>query len=318
MIRRLARTTRVYITDHQGLVGSAVWRHLRSRGFTELVGAPSSDLDLRDDRAVDGFFAAHRPEVVVLAGGRVGGGGADGTGPAQFLADRLRIQVNVLEAAHRVHVRRLVFLGSPDVYPAFAPQPIPERALLTGIPEPTNDAYALAEIAGIVHVRAMRREHGHAWISVIPSTLYGSGDSIQLVDGQIVPTMIRRFWEAAGGAGPAVLAGTGSPRRELLHVDDLAAACLFLLENYDGDEHVNVGTGTDVSMAELAQLVAHVVGYDGPIAWDATKADGVPRRLLDVSKLTTLGWRPRIGLREGVEGAYACFLEQHGAVRGLA
>jgi GDP-L-fucose synthase len=316
--RTLSRTARVYIAGHRGLVGSAVWRHLRSQGFTDLVGASSADLDLRDDRAVDAFFAVHRPQVVVLAAARVGGILANSSRPADFLGDNLRIQVNVLEAAHRAGVRRLLFLGSSCIYPKFAPQPIPERALLTGILEPTNDAYAIAKIAGVLHVQAMRRQHGHGWISAMPTNLYGPGDSFDLASSHVLPAMIRKFSEAKGGGGPVTLWGTGSPRREFLHVDDLAAACLFLLENYDGDEHVNVGTGTDVSIAELARLVADVVGYDGPVTWDVTKPDGTPRKLLDVSRLTTLGWRARIGLREGLENTYAWFLEQHGAVRGLA
>jgi GDP-L-fucose synthase len=313
----LPRTTRVYVAGHRGLVGSAVWRHLRSQGFSDLVGASSSDLDLRDDRAVDAFFSVHRPEVVVLAAARVGGILANASRPAEFLGDNLRIQVNVLEAAHRVGARRLLFLGSSCIYPKFASQPIPERALLTGILEPTNDAYAIAKIAGILHVQAMRRQHGHAWISAMPTNLYGPGDSFDLAGSHVLPAMIRRFSEAKGGGGPVTLWGTGTPRREFLHVDDLAAACLFLLENYDGDEHVNVGTGTDVSIAELARLVADVVGYDGPVTWDATKPDGTPRKLLDVAKLTTLGWRARIGLREGLKSTYAWFLEQHGAIRGV-
>jgi GDP-L-fucose synthase len=309
---------RVYVAGHRGLVGSAVWRHLRSRGFTDLVGAPSSDLDLRDDRAVDAFFDVHRPDVVVLAAARVGGILANASRPADFLGDNLRIQVNVLEAAHRVGVRRLLFLGSSCIYPKLAPQPIAEAALLTGPLEPTNEWYAVAKIAGVMHVQAMRRQHGHPWISVMPTNLYGPGDSFDLAASHVLPAMIRKFFEAKGDGGLVTLWGTGTPRREFLHVDDLAAACLFLMENYDGDEHVNVGTGTDVSIAELALLVADVVGYDGPITWDPTKPDGTPRKLLDVSKLSTLGWRARIGLREGLEATYAWFLEHHGAVRGLA
>jgi GDP-L-fucose synthase len=315
---KLPRTTRIYVAGHRGLVGSAVWRRLRADGFTDLVGASSADLDLRDERGVDAFFAVHQPEVVVLAAARVGGILANASRPAEFLGDNLRIQVNVLEAAHRAGVQRLLFLGSSCIYPKFAPQPIPERALLTGILEPTNDAYAIAKIAGILHVQAVRRQYGHAWISAMPTNLYGPGDSFDLAQSHVLPAMIRKFAEGKAGGGPVSLWGTGSPRREFLHVDDLASACLFLLENYDGDEHVNVGTGTDVSIAELAELVADVVGYDGPVAWDATKPDGTPRKLLDVSKLAALGWRARVGLRDGLESTYEWFLEQQGAVRGLA
>lgn len=315
---QLPRSARIYVAGHRGLVGSAVWRHLRAQGFTDLVGASSADLDLRDERGVDAFFAVHQPEVVILAAARVGGILANASRPAEFLGDNLRIQVNVLEAAHRAEVRRLLFLGSSCIYPKFAPQPIPERALLTGILEPTNDAYAIAKIAGILHVQAIRRQHGRAWISAMPTNLYGPGDSFDLAQSHVLPAMIRKFADAKAGGGPVTLWGTGSPRREFLHVDDLASACLFLLEHYDGDEHVNVGTGTDVSIAGLAELVADVVGYDGPVTWDATKPDGTPRKLLDVSKLAELGWRARIGLRDGLRSTYEWFLEQQGAVRGLA
>ena len=315
---QLPRSARIYVAGHRGLVGSAVWRHLRAQGFTDLVGASSADLDLRDERGVDAFFAVHQPEVVILAAARVGGILANASRPAEFLGDNLRIQVNVLEAAHRAEVRRLLFLGSSCIYPKFAPQPIPERALLTGILEPTNDAYAIAKIAGILHVQAIRRQHGRAWISAMPTNLYGPGDSFDFAQSHVLPAMIRKFADAKAGGGPVTLWGTGSPRREFLHVDDLASACLFLLEHYDGDEHVNVGTGTDVSIAGLAELVADVVGYDGPVTWDATKPDGTPRKLLDVSKLAELGWRARIGLRDGLRSTYEWFLEQQGAVRGLA
>ncbi|MGZ4650125.1 MAG: GDP-L-fucose synthase family protein [Kineosporiaceae bacterium] len=314
----LRRDSRIYVAGHRGLVGSAVWRHLDAQGFTNLIGAPSTDLDLRDDGAVDAFFTVHQPEVVVLAAARVGGIMANATRPADFLGDNLRIQVNVIEAAHRAGVDRLLFLGSSCIYPKFAPQPIPERALLTGILEPTNDAYAIAKIAGILHVQAMRRQHGHRWISAMPANLYGPGDSFDLAGSHVLPAMIRKFCEARSGGGPVTLWGSGAPRREFLHVDDLAAACLFLMEQYDGEEHVNVGTGRDVTVAELAGVVAEVVGYDGPVIWDVTKPDGTPRKLLDTSKITALGWRPTVGLREGIESTYAWFLQQQGAVRGVA
>jgi len=297
----------VYVAGHRGLVGSAVWRHLRAQGFTRLVGAGSDELDLRDARAVEVFMAVHRPRVVVLAAARVGGIMANATYPADFLADNLRIQLNVLESAHRVGVERLLFLGSSCIYPRLAPQPIPESALLGGALEPTNDAYAIAKIAGLLHVRAMRRQHGHAWISAMPTNLYGPGDSFDLATSHVLPALLRRFHEAAGGGGPVTLWGSGTPRREFLHVDDLAAACLFLLENHDDDEHVNVGTGTDVTIAELAALIARTVGYDGPVLWDGDKPDGTPRKLLDVSRLTALGWQARIGLEEGLATTYAWY-----------
>jgi GDP-L-fucose synthase len=314
--RELDRDAVVYVAGHRGLVGSAVWRHLTRQGFRRLVGATSTELDLRDRAATQAFFEVHRPQVVVLAAAKVGGILANTTYPADFLGDNLRIQVNVLEAAHAVGVERLLLLGSSCIYPKFAPQPIPEDALLTGTLEPTNDAYAIAKIAGILHVQAMRRQHGHRWISAMPTNLYGPGDNFDLAGSHVLPAMIRKFHDARTTGGPVTLWGTGSPRREFLHVDDLAAASLHLLGHYDDDQHVNVGTGTDVSIAELASTVAKVVGYDGPVEWDTSKPDGTPRKLLDVSRLTSLGWRASIELDEGIAGTYAWFLEQHGQVRG--
>jgi GDP-L-fucose synthase len=306
----------VYVAGHRGLVGAAVWRHLAASGFSRLVGASSADLDLRDERAVEAFFAVHRPEVVVLAAAKVGGILANAGRPADFIGDNLRIQVNVLEAAHRAGVQRLLFLGSSCIYPKFTPQPIPESALLTGALEATNDAYAIAKIAGVLHVQAMRRQYGHAWISAMPTNLYGPGDNFDRTGSHVLPAMIRKFDEAARDGGQVTLWGSGAPRREFLHVDDLAAACLHLLEHYDGDEHVNVGTGTDVTIAQLAGIVAKVVGYDGPVAWDAGKPDGTPRKLLDVTRLTGLGWRASIPLDEGIEATYAWYRAHAGSVRG--
>jgi GDP-L-fucose synthase len=314
--RELSRDARIYVAGHRGLVGSAVWRQLETQGFTDLVGATSNELDLRDQAATLAFFEAHRPQVVVLAAAKVGGILANNTYPADFLGDNLRIQVNVLEAAHGVGVERLLLLGSSCIYPKFAAQPMPESALLTGTLEPTNDAYAIVKIAGILHVQAMRRQHGHRWISAMPTNLYGPGDNFDLAGSHVLPAMIRKFHEGASTGGPVPLWGTGTPRREFLHVDDMAAACLHLLEHYDGDEHVNVGAGTDVSIAELASTVAKVVGYDGPIEWDTSKPDGTPRKLLDVTKLTELGWTASIPLDEGIAGTYQWFLHQHGHVRG--
>ena len=313
---RLGREKPIYVAGHRGLVGSAVWRHLEAQGFVNLIGASSRDLDLRDQVATRAFFETHRPEAVVLAAAKVGGILANNTYPADFLGDNLRIQVNVLEAAHTVGVERLLLLGSSCIYPKFAPQPIPESALLTGTLEPTNDAYAIAKIAGILHVQAMRRQHGHRWISAMPTNLYGPGDNFDLAGSHVLPAMIRKFHDAATKGTPVKLWGTGTPRREFLHVDDMAAACLHLLEHYDGDEHVNVGTGTDVSISELAATVAKVVGYDGPVEWDTSKPDGTHRKLLDVTKLTDLGWTASIPLDEGIADTYRWFLEQHGTVRG--
>jgi GDP-L-fucose synthase len=292
----------VHVAGHRGMVGSAVWRHLEAHGFTGLVGRSSAELDLRDRPAVDAFYDEVRPSYVVLAAAKVGGILANATQPAEFLSDNLRIQVNVLDAAARVGVKRLLFLGSSCIYPKLAPQPITEDCLLTGPLEPTNDAYAIAKIAGVLHVQALRREHGCSFISAMPTNLYGPGDNYDLATSHVLPAMIRRFHDAkASGATSVTLWGSGSPRREFLHVDDLARACLLLLERYDDPMPVNVGVGEDVTIRELAELVASVVGYDGTIEWDASKPDGTPRKLLDVSRLRALGWAPRIDLRAGIE-----------------
>lgn len=307
---RLQRDARVYVAGHRGLVGSAVCRHLTGEGFTDLVGRSSGDLDLRDREQVFAFFGETRPQHVILAAARVGGILANSTQPADFLSDNLRIQVNVLDAAAEHGVERLLFLGSSCIYPRLAPQPIPESALLTGPLEATNDAYAIAKIAGLLHVQAMRRQHGLPWISAMPTNLYGPGDSFAPESSHVLPALIRRFDEARRTGAPAVtLWGTGTPRREFLHVDDLARACLALLEGYDAPEPVNVGTGTDLSIRELAELVARVVGYDGAIGWDPSMPDGTPRKLLDVSRIQQLGWTAEIGLETGVRATYSWYLE---------
>jgi GDP-L-fucose synthase len=297
----LDRDATVYVAGHRGLVGSAVWRHLKREGFTHLVGRTSAELDLRDRDAVFQFLAAQRAEVVVLAAAKVGGILANATRPANFLSDNLRIQVNVLDAARATGVLRLLFLGSSCVYPKYAPQPITEDALLTGPLEPTNDAYAIAKIAGLLHVQALRRQHGVSYISAMPANLYGPGDNFDLEDSHVLPALIRRFHEARQSSAPSVTVwGSGAPRREFLHVDDLARACLFLLEHYDAPEPVNVGTGEDVTIRKLAELVAGIVGYTGDIVWDEAKPDGTPRKLLDVSCLGRLGWKPKIPLVDGI------------------
>jgi GDP-L-fucose synthase len=306
----LPRDARVYVAGHRGLVGSAVWRHLRAQGFSRLVGRSSSELDLRDRDAVYAFLDAERPDVVVLAAARVGGIMANATRPADFLSDNLRIQVNVLDAAAETGVERLLFLGSSCIYPRLAPQPIPESALLTGPLEPTNDAYAIAKIAGVLHVQALRRQHGLAYVSAMPTNLYGPGDSFDLRNAHVLPALVRRFHEAkAAGAAEVVLWGSGTPRREFLHVDDLARACLVLLEQYDDPEPVNVGVGEDLSIAELAAAVADVVGYDGAVRFDHEHPDGTPRKLLDVTRIQKLGWSAEITLSEGLRGTYAWYLD---------
>ncbi len=301
----LSPDARVYVAGHRGMVGSALWRALDGAGFTNLIGWSSSEVDLTDrDAAMDAVLSA-RPDVVVDAAARVGGIMANSTYPAEFLADNLRIQTNLFEAAHAAGVDRLLFLGSSCIYPKLAPQPIPESALLTGPLEETNNAYAIAKISGIIGVQSYRREYGRHWISAMPTNLYGPGDNFDLQTAHVLPAMIRRFHEATNAGTPSVtLWGTGSPRREFLHVDDLAAACLHLLDTYDDPEHINVGVGDDETIADLAALVADVVGYSGSLEWDTSKPDGTPRKLLDVSRITALGWSPRIGLHDGVASTY--------------
>ena len=307
----------MYVAGHGGLVGSAVWRHLEAQGFTDLVGRSSAELDLRERDDVLDFFAKQQPEYVVLAAARVGGIMANATQPAEFLSDNLRIQLNVLDAAAAHGVQRLLFLGSSCIYPRLAPQPISESALLTGPLEPTNEAYAIAKIAGVLQVQALRRQHGLAYISVMPTNLYGPGDNFSPTGSHVLPALIRRFHEAKeSGAESVTLWGTGTPRREFLHVDDLARACLLLLERYDDDAPVNVGTGTDLTIAELADLVAGVVGYEGQIGWDPTKPDGTPRKVLDVTRIQELGWAAEIGLGQGLESTYAWYLDHGADLRG--
>ena len=299
---------RIYVAGHRGMVGSAVWRALESAGYSDLVGWSSSEVDLTDrDAAMDAVGSA-QPDVVVVAAAKVGGIMANATYPVEFLTDNLRIQTNLFEAAHAADVDRLLFLGSSCIYPRMAPQPIPESALLTGPLESTNDAYAIAKIAGIIGVQSYRHEYGRHWISAMPTNLYGPGDTFDLETAHVLPALIRRFHEASLAGAPSVtLWGTGSPRREFLHVDDLAAACLRLLDVYDEDEHINVGVGDDVTIAELAALVADVVGYSGEVEWDASKPDGTPRKLLDISRISALGWEPQIGLAEGIGSTYEMY-----------
>ncbi len=299
----------VYVAGHRGLVGGAITRALEARDLP-VLGRASSQLDLRDRDAVDAFFDVERPTHVVLAAAKVGGIMANSTYPADFLSDNLRIQVNVLDAAARTGVDRLIFLGSSCIYPKLAEQPIREDSLLTGALEPTNDAYAIAKIAGILQIQALRRQHGVSFVSAMPTNLYGPGDNFDLAASHVMPAMIRKVHEARQSGAPSVtMWGTGSPRREFLHVDDLAAAVLFLLEHYDSPDTINVGVGEDVTIRELAELVTMTIGYDGALDWDTSKPDGTPRKLLDVSRLRALGWTPTIGLPEGLAATYAWFLE---------
>jgi GDP-L-fucose synthase len=293
-----------------------VWRRLESAGFADLRGRSSAELDLRDRAAVFDFFAETRPRYVVLAAAKVGGILANDTHPVEFLSDNLRIQTNVLDAALEQRVERLLFLGSSCIYPRLAPQPIREDSLLTGHLEPTNDAYAIAKIAGILGVQAVRRQYGLPWISAMPTNLYGPNDNFSPKGSHVLPALIRRYDEAAvSGAESVTNWGTGSPRREFLHADDMADAVLHLLEHYDGPEQVNVGTGSDVTIREIAETIAGVVGFEGETAWDTSKPDGTPQKLLDVSKLAEAGWTAKIGLEEGLERTVAWYRDHVGALR---
>lgn len=299
--RPLDRNSTFYVAGHRGLVGSAIWRKLKAEGFTELVGRSSSELDLKDRDAVFDFFRRTQPRYVVLAAAKVGGILANSTYPVDFLSDNLRIQVNVMDAALETGVERLLFLGSSCIYPKLAPQPLKEEYILTGPLEPTNDAYAIAKIAGILHVQAVRRQFGKAWISAMPTNLYGPGDNFSRTGSHVLPALIRRYEEARlCGASSVRNWGTGGARREFLHVDDMAAACLFLLENFDGPEQVNVGTGSDVTIRAVAEMIARIVGYGGTSEWDTSMPDGTPQKVLDVSKLASAGWTAEINLEDGL------------------
>jgi GDP-L-fucose synthase len=307
----LDRGAPTFIAGHRGLVGSAVLRHLEKAGFSNLVTRTSAELDLRVAAGVDAFFAAERPATVVMAAAKVGGILANSTYPADFISDNLRMQVNVLDAAAEHGTTNLLFLGSSCIYPKLAPQPIREDSLLTGPLEETNDAYAIAKISGVLHVQALRRQHGLHYISAMPTNLYGPGDNFHPQNSHVLPGLIRRFHEAKLADAPTVTVwGTGTPLREFLHVDDLARACLYLLENYDEPAPINVGVGVDLTIRELAEMVADIVGYQGSLEFDASKPDGTPRKLLDVSKVHALGWRAEIELREGLDQTYAWYQEQ--------
>ena len=298
---QLDRSEPFYVAGHRGMVGSAIVRHLQSQGFTNVFGRTSQELDLKDRNAVFAFFEQTRPRYVVLAAAKVGGILANDTYPADFLSENLQIQTNVMDAALEFDVSRLLFMGSSCIYPKFAPQPIREDSLMTGHLEATNDAYAVAKIAGITQVQAIRRQHGKSWISAMPTNLYGPGDNYSEQGSHVLPAMIRRYETARVAHQEEIVNwGSGQPMREFLYVDDLAEASLFLLENYDGPSQVNVGVGEDLTIKELAEIVAEEVGFQGTTKWDTSKPDGTPRKLLDVSMLTELGWKAKTSLREGI------------------
>jgi len=304
---------RVWVAGHRGMVGSAIRRALEARGDVEVVGWTSAELDLTDRTATLDAVRDARPDVVVLAAAKVGGIVANSTAPVEFLSENVRIQCNVMEAAHAAGADRLLFLASSCIYPRDAAQPMTPDLLMTGPLERTNDAYAVAKLSGITLAQAYRRQHGRAWISCLPTNLYGPGDSYDLETSHVLPALIRRFHEAAEAGAPAVtLWGTGTPRREFLHVDDLAAACVRLLEVHDDADPVNIGTGEDLAISELARLVADVVGFGGDILWDTDRPDGTPRKLLDVTPMRALGWQPSIGLADGVRRTWEQYREHVG------
>lgn len=304
----LDRSAAFYVAGHRGMVGSAIFRHLEAKGFTNVFGRTSSALDLRDRAAVFAFFAETKPKYVVLAAAKVGGILANDTYPADFLSENLQIQVNVMDAALEYDVERLLFMGSSCIYPKFAPQPIREDSLMTGHLESTNDAYAVAKIAGITQVQAIRRQHSKTWISAMPTNLYGPGDNYSEKGSHVLPALIRRYETARlEGQEEVTNWGSGQPMREFLYVDDLAEASMFLLENYDGPSQVNVGVGEDLTIKDLAEIVAEEVGYLGTTKWDTSKPDGTPRKLLDVNMINDLGWKAKTSLREGIRLAIADF-----------
>ena len=306
--------SKIFVAGHRGMVGSAIVRALASQGFTQILTRSRAELDLLDRSAVREFFQKERPEFVIDAAARVGGIVANFEKPVEFLLENLTLQNNIIEAAADFGCAKLLFLGSSCIYPKHAPQPIREDALLTGPLEPTNDAYAIAKIAGIKLCQAYAREYGKNFLSAMPTNLYGPHDNFDLHTSHVLPALIRKIHEAKKSGAPEVLVwGTGTPRREFLHADDLADACVFLLKNYDSSELINIGSGTDVTIRELAELVCEVLGYDGTLAFDPTKPDGTPRKLMDSSRLFALGWKPRIPLREGIAHAHAWFLENQPA-----
>ncbi len=304
----MRKDSKIYVAGHQGLVGSAIVRTLEKKGFKNLVLRTRKELDLMDQKKVADFFKKEKLEYVFLAAAKVGGIMANKTYPAQFIHENLVIESNIIDNAYRSNVKKLLFLGSSCIYPKLAPQPIKEKYLLTGELEPTNHTYAVAKIAGIIMCQSYNKQYGINFISVMPTNLYGQNDNFDLENSHVLPALIRKFHEAKiSNAGEVTVWGTGSPKREFLHVDDLAEACLYLMQKYNNPEIVNIGTGTDISIKALAEKIKSVVEYNGKITWDKTKPDGTPRKLLDVSKLRKLGWEHKISLEDGLETTYRWF-----------
>jgi GDP-L-fucose synthase len=310
------KRAKIFVAGHRGLVGSAIVRRLVAEGYRRIVTRDRSELDLRDRTGVDRLFAAERPEYVVLAAAKVGGILANSTYPAEFIHDNLEIQTHVIDASYRAGVRKLLFLGSSCIYPKHAPQPLKEEYLLTGQLEPTNEAYAVAKISGLTMCRAYHRQFGFNAITAMPTNLYGPGDRFDAENSHVIPALMRRIHEAKHERRKSVVVwGTGRPRREFMHADDLADACLFLMERHDGPDPINVGVGTDVSIRQLAEMIADVVGFSGVVEYDATKPDGTPRKLLDVSRVSAMGWSARIDLHAGLQHTYGWYAAHAGAPR---
>ena len=307
----IARTARIYVAGHRGLVGSAIWRELERSGFTGLIARTHGELDLLDAGAVRDFYAREKPEYVVIAAAKVGGILANDQHPAEFLYQNLQIENNLIHGAYEARVRKLLFLGSSCIYPRLAPQPMKEEYLLTGPLEPTNQWYAVAKIAGIKLCEAYRRQYGCDFISAMPTNIYGPNDNYDLQNSHVLPALIRKFHEAKAAGAPSVTCwGTGTPLRELLYSDDLARACVFLLAKYSDEQFINIGSGREVTIRELTETVKAVVGFSGEILWDKTKPDGMPRKLMDSSRLLALGWRPQVDLVSGVRLAYEDYLKR--------
>lgn len=306
----MEKSDKIYVAGHRGLVGSAIVRSLKRQGYTNVIGRTHQELNLTEQAAVRTFFEQEKPDIVVLAAAKVGGINANNTAPADFAYENMQIQCNVIKCCHDFGVKKLLFLGSTCIYPKMAPQPIPENALLTGELETTNEAYAIAKIAGLEMCRFFKKQYGDNFISCMPTNLYGPYDNYELQGSHVMPAMIRKFHEAKVKRAPFVeMWGSGTPLREFLYVDDMADACVYLLENYDGEQHVNIGTGKELTIAQLAELVKKTVDYEGEIVWNTEMPDGTPRKLTDVSKLHSLGWTHKVELEEGVKLAYEWFRE---------
>jgi GDP-L-fucose synthase len=303
---------KIYVAGHRGLVGSAIVRHIESETEHSWVGKTRSELDLLNRQAVFGFLASEKPDAVIIAAAKVGGIGANKTYPVEFLSENLQIETNLIDGSHAANIEKLLFLGSSCIYPKFAPQPIKEEYLLTGELEKSNEAYAISKIAGLKLVESYRKEYGRRWISAMPTNVYGPGDNYDLDNSHVLPALIRRFHDAKKqGLDTVTLWGSGTPKREFIYSDDLASAIIYLLENYNDDVAINVGTGKDMSISELASTIQDVVGFEGAIAWDKSKPDGTPRKLLDIQRISDLGWSPKVSLNEGISLTSEAFQREH-------